>query len=58
MYLKDNDENFRHVGPNTPMGELLRRFWLPALLDRAPEAALHGDWYALLSNADRTAILS
>jgi hypothetical protein len=34
MYLKDNDENFRHVGPNTPMGELLRRFWLPALPDR------------------------
>jgi hypothetical protein len=33
MYLKDNDENFKHVGPGTPMGELLRRFWLPALPD-------------------------
>ena len=34
MYLKDNDENFKHVGAGTPMGELLRRFWLPTLLDR------------------------
>lgn len=31
MYLKDTNENFKHVGPGTPMGELLRRFWLPAL---------------------------
>ena len=31
MYLKDTIESLTRVGPRTPMGDLLRRFWLPAL---------------------------
>ena len=29
---RDNDL-FTQVGPGTPMGELLRRFWIPGLLE-------------------------
>src|SRR5271155_4614984 len=34
MYLKDTNESLTRTGPRTPMGELLRRFWVPALLER------------------------
>ena len=38
LSAKDN-ELLTRVGPGTPMGEFLRRFWLPALLsDELPEA--------------------
>lgn len=32
MLSKRDNELITHVGPETPMGELLRRYWLPALL--------------------------
>ena len=32
MYLKDTDESLTRIGPRTPMGDVLRRFWVPALL--------------------------
>ena len=31
MYLKDNGESLTRVGPRSPIGDLLRRFWLPAM---------------------------
>ena len=31
MYLKDTIESLSRVGPRTPIGDLLRRFWLPAM---------------------------
>jgi hypothetical protein len=34
MYLKDTNESLTRIGARTPMGELLRRFWVPALLER------------------------
>jgi phthalate 4,5-dioxygenase len=38
LSVKEN-ELLTRVGPGTPMGNLLRRFWLPALLsDELPEA--------------------
>jgi hypothetical protein len=33
MYLKDTNESLTRIGPRTPMGDLLRRFWLPAFLE-------------------------
>ena len=32
MLTKEENEFVTRVGPGTPMGELYRRFWLPALL--------------------------
>jgi phthalate 4,5-dioxygenase len=32
MLSKRDNELITHVGPGTPMGELMRRYWLPALL--------------------------
>jgi phenylpropionate dioxygenase-like ring-hydroxylating dioxygenase large terminal subunit len=32
MQTKEDNEILTRVGPGTPMGELFRRFWLPALL--------------------------
>jgi hypothetical protein len=32
MYLRDTTESLARIGPGTPMGEVLRRFWVPALL--------------------------
>ncbi len=32
MYLKDTNESLTRIGPRTPMGDVLRRFWLPVLL--------------------------
>lgn len=34
MYLKDTDESLRHIGPGTAMGDLLRRYWVPVVLER------------------------
>lgn len=33
MLSQQNNEMLTRVGPNTPMGNLLRRFWIPALLE-------------------------
>ncbi len=32
MLLRDENQLPTHVGPGTPMGELFRQFWIPALL--------------------------
>ncbi|MGH2520006.1 MAG: aromatic ring-hydroxylating dioxygenase subunit alpha, partial [Chloroflexota bacterium] len=32
MLTREDNELITHTGPGTPMGELFRRFWLPALL--------------------------
>src|SRR5690349_10566509 len=32
MLSKELNELLTHVGPGTPMGNLLRRYWMPALL--------------------------
>ncbi|GAH40365.1 unnamed protein product, partial [marine sediment metagenome] len=32
MLSKADNEKLTRVGPGTPMGELFRRFWMPALL--------------------------
>ncbi len=32
MFTPEDNETLTRVGPGTPMGELLRRFWLPVLL--------------------------
>ena len=32
MLSKEDNELLTHVGPGTPMGDLLRRYWMPALL--------------------------
>ena len=39
MLSKEDNEFACRVGPGTPMGELFRRFWLPAMLpDELPHA--------------------
>src|SRR5204862_2746168 len=32
MLTKEENELICHVGPGTPMGEMIRRFWIPACL--------------------------
>ncbi len=32
MLSKEDNERVTRVGPGTPMGELMRRYWVPALL--------------------------
>ncbi len=32
MLSRENNETLCRVGPGTPMGALLRRYWLPLLL--------------------------
>lgn len=32
MLTKDENELLTHTGPGTPMGELIRRYWVPALM--------------------------
>ena len=32
MLSREDNELLSRVGPGTPMGELFRRFWLPALI--------------------------
>ena len=39
MLSKEDNEFACRVGPGTPMGELFRRFWLPAML---PERVARG----------------
>jgi phenylpropionate dioxygenase-like ring-hydroxylating dioxygenase large terminal subunit len=40
MLTKEENERLTRVGPGTPMGELLRRFWQPvALADELPEGS-------------------
>ena len=39
MLSKADNEFLTHSGPGTPMGELLRRFWMPALLSRGAARA-------------------
>jgi phenylpropionate dioxygenase-like ring-hydroxylating dioxygenase large terminal subunit len=34
MYLPDTNESLTRIGPGTPMSDLMRRFWIPALLER------------------------
>src|SRR5215216_5230956 len=34
MLSREDNELIARVGPGTPMGEVFRRFWLPALLER------------------------
>jgi hypothetical protein len=45
MYLRDTAKNIEQIGPGTTMGQLLRRFWLPALpasdVAGAPNAAVY-----------------
>ena len=38
MLPVEQNELISRVGPGTPMGEMLRRYWLPALLSRELEA--------------------
>jgi phenylpropionate dioxygenase-like ring-hydroxylating dioxygenase large terminal subunit len=33
MLTKEQNETLTRVGPGTPMGEMMRRYWIPALLD-------------------------
>lgn len=42
MLSQENNERLTRVGPGTPMGGLLRRFWIPALLEDEV-ARLDGD---------------
>ena len=39
MLSKADNEFLTHTGPGTPMGDLLRRFWMPALLSRGAARA-------------------
>ena len=48
MLSTQENELLTKVGPGTPMGEFLRRFWLPALLsDELPQA--DGDPVSLIA---------
>jgi phthalate 4,5-dioxygenase oxygenase subunit len=35
---REDNEILSHTGPGTPLGELMRRYWIPALLSRELEA--------------------
>ena len=38
MLLREDNEHLTRVGPGSPMGELMRRYWIPALLsEEIPE---------------------
>ena len=42
MFSREDNELLTRVGPGTPMGELMRRYWMPALLSEeipAPDCA-------------------
>ena len=32
MLTREENERLTRVGPETPMGNLMRRYWMPALL--------------------------
>ncbi|HXR86603.1 MAG TPA: Rieske 2Fe-2S domain-containing protein [Stellaceae bacterium] len=38
MTTREENQLLTHTGRGTPMGDLMRRFWLPALLSREVEA--------------------
>src|SRR5580698_9873548 len=38
MLSAEDNELLTRVGPGTPMGELMRRFWIPALMSKELEA--------------------
>jgi phthalate 4,5-dioxygenase len=39
MLTREENELVTRVGPGTPMGDVLRRYWIPALMSReVPEA--------------------
>jgi phenylpropionate dioxygenase-like ring-hydroxylating dioxygenase large terminal subunit len=39
MFTRENNEKLTRVGPGTPMGEVLRRYWMPFLLpEELPDA--------------------
>ena len=43
MLSPQENELVTHVGPGTPMGQVMRRYWMPALLsNELPEPG----WYA------------
>ena len=47
MLTRDENEFLSRVGAGTPMGELLRRFWMPVLLaEELPEMDLGDFVYA------------
>ena len=33
MLTQEQNETLTRVGPGTPMGNMMRRYWIPALLD-------------------------
>src|SRR5713226_4562506 len=38
MFTKEENDLLVHVGPGTPMGDVFRRYWIPALLsEEIPE---------------------
>ncbi|MGH7888255.1 MAG: Rieske 2Fe-2S domain-containing protein, partial [Candidatus Binatia bacterium] len=39
MLLREENELLTRVGSGTPMGELMRRYWMPALLSEEIPAA-------------------
>src|ERR1700743_621037 len=39
MFSRENNEKLTRVGPGTPMGEVLRRYWMPFLLPEELEEA-------------------
>lgn len=44
MPSKRDNELFTRVGPGTPMGDLFRRYWIPALLtEEIPEDRFQHD---------------
>jgi phenylpropionate dioxygenase-like ring-hydroxylating dioxygenase large terminal subunit len=66
MFTAEQNAKLVHVGPGTAMGELLRRFWMPALLaEELPEAdcppvrvrLLGEDLVAIRDTRDRIAIM-
>ena len=37
MLTKENNETISRIGPGTPMGEVMRRYWMPAMLSEELE---------------------
>ena len=66
MLSKQDNERLVRVGPGTPMGELMRRYWLPALIEseiETPDSAplrlrlLGEDLVAFRATSGRVAIM-
>ena len=67
MFSREENELLTRVGPGTPMGELMRRYWMPALLSEeipAPDCApvrvrlLGEDLVAFRDTAGRIGLLA